>query len=178
MLVRRQITFLLCLTACGVLACAVADEVWAQEPNGRLDRKVASTAVDVFKKALDERWSYRHANNANIDAAILALRNRIDRNEGGILEHELGIELQKILALGIDGHARVSGFSIPAGGRLPFLIEVAGKRYVAIDSQRKSFLADGFPFLTKIDNRSIDDWCDAVLAAVMKGSPQVIIHLT
>ena len=171
----RQIVLLLCVTTCSIPQQAQA------QSNRRLDPKVAATAVDAFKAALNERWSYRHANNADIDAAIVALRNRIDTNSSqdfdrGILEYELGIELQKILALGIDAHASVSGFSFPAAGRLPFLIEVVGKRYVAVDSNRKAFLADGFPFITKIDERSVDDWCAVVSVIVMKGSPQYMRH--
>jgi len=140
--------------------------------------RAAVAAVDTFKAALDERWSYRYANQGHFDAAIAALRTRIingaGQNHGGISQNELGIELQKIIALGIDGHSRVSGFSYPPGGHLPFLIEVSGRRFVAVDPQRKSFLVDGFPFLTKIDGRSISEWCAAAAVVIPKGSPQYI----
>lgn len=176
MYIIRQIVVVIC-----VATWCIGQQARAQDSNRRLEPAIALTALDAFKQALDERWSYRHANKVNIDAAIAALRDRIARphpraSDRGILEYELGFQLQKILALGIDGHAAVSGFSVPAGGRLPFLIEVAGKRYVAVDSQRKAFLADGFPFITKIDDRSVDDWCAVVSVVVMKGSPQYIRH--
>lgn len=136
-----------------------------------LDRNAAAAAVDAFKAALDERWSYRHANRADFDAGIFQLRERI---AGGISQNELGIELQKIISLGIDGHSRVSGFTLPPGGHLPFLVEVSGRRFVALNAERRAFLADGFPFLTKIDGHAIDEWCATASVLVVKGSPQLV----
>jgi hypothetical protein len=66
-----------------------------------LTAQAANSAIDEFKAALDERWSYRYANQANFDAAITSLRGRLG---GDISKDELGLELQKILALGLDGH--------------------------------------------------------------------------
>jgi hypothetical protein len=131
----------------------------------------AANLLDEFKVALDDRWSYRFANNANFAAAIAALRKRV---VAGTNSDELGIELQKIIALGIDGHARVSGYHLPPGGCLPFLIETAGPRFVAVTPQRTGFLADGFPFITRIDGRDIAGWCAAAAALVPKGSPQYV----
>lgn len=86
----------------------------------------------------------RHANNADFGAAIAALRKRI---VAGIASDDFGIELQKIIALGIDGHSGVSGYRLPPGGCLPFLIETTGPRYVAFTPDRRAYLAEGFPFL-------------------------------
>jgi hypothetical protein len=133
----------------------------------------AARALEVFEAALNERWSYRHANNADFAAAIAALRKRIVT---GISSDDFGIELQKIIALGIDGHARVSGYRLPPGGYLPFLIEAVGERFVAFRPERRAFLADGFPFLTKIDGKDIIEWCTSATALVSKGSPQYVRH--
>lgn len=169
MRIKKQIVFVL-----GVIVCSLAQQGLAQsESQPRLEPKAAAGAVDAFKAALDERWSYRYASRADFDAAILLLRKRI---QGGISQNELGMELQKILALGIDGHSGVKGFSFPSGGRLPFLIEVVGQRFVAVDLRRKAFLADGFPFVTKIDKHAVDEWCAAASVLVPKGSPQYIRH--
>ena len=127
--------------------------------------------MEVFQNALNNRWSYRRAKRADFDDAIAALRKRV---VSGISNDEFGIELQKIIALGIDGHSRVSGYRLPPGGCLPFLIEPVGKRFVAFSADRKSFLADGFPFLTKIDGRSVEEWCATAATLVVKGSPQYI----
>jgi peptidase S41-like protein len=163
----RKIVFLM-----PFIACSLALRANAQVATDRaLDPNAAAAAVDAFKAALDERWSYRQANRADFDGAISALRRRI---QGGIRQNDLGIELQKIIALGIDGHSRVSGFSLPPGRRLPFLIEVSGRRFVAVDAERKAFLADGFPFLTRIDGHAIDEWCATASVLVVKGSPQLV----
>jgi hypothetical protein len=56
------------------------------------------------------------------------------------------------------GHAGVSGFTMPPGGYLSFLVEPEGERFVAFRSDRTGFLADGFPYLTKIDGKDVADW--------------------
>jgi len=135
-----------------------------------LTAQAANSAIDEFKAALDERWSYRYANQANFDAAIAALRRHLD---SAISKDELGLELQKILALGIDGHSRVSGYRF-SGGFLPFLIEEAGSNLVAITPDRRSFLADGFPFLIRIDGKNVAEWSAMAATLVPRGSPQYV----
>src|SRR5262245_27206018 len=88
-----------------VVVAVFAVPVLPQVQNQELTPSQANSVLDQFKAALDERWSYRHANNANFDAAILSLRHRL---RSGISKNDLGIELQRILALGIDGHSRVT----------------------------------------------------------------------
>lgn len=136
-----------------------------------LSEGAARAALDAFAALLDERWSYRRANNADFPGAITALRKRIT---GGMSSDDLGIALQTILALGIDGHSKVSGYRLPQGGSLPFLVEPAGDRFVAVTADRAAFLADGFPFLTRIDGREMSAWCAAAAALVPKGSPQYV----
>jgi hypothetical protein len=157
------------------MACSLPCYAGAQQerPISEVNSKTVAKALDAFKAALDERWSYRYANGADFDGAIAALRRRI---KTGITRDEFGIELQKIIALGMDGHARVSGYSLPPGGRLPFLIEPGGERLVAFDPGRKAFLADGFPYLARIDGKDIAEWCAATAVLVPKGSPQYIRH--
>jgi Peptidase family S41 len=130
-------------------------------------------ALDDFAHALDERWSYRHANEADFAGAIAALRTKA---AAGMSIDEFGLELHKIIALGIDGHSGVVGYQLPGMRYLPFLVEPLGERFVAFTPDRNSFLADGFPYITKIDGRNIADWCEAAAVIVPKGSPQYIRH--
>jgi hypothetical protein len=168
----QSIVLALGIIAFNLFTGSVASPGRAQNTtNPLLEPTVSAAAIDAFKAALDDHWSYRHANESDFDRAIAALRKRVERR---ISQNELGVELQKILALGIDGHSRVSGFSLPPGGYLPFLIEVSGRRLVAVEPQRKAFLADGFPFLTKIDGRDVDEWCSTAAVLVVKGSPQLV----
>jgi hypothetical protein len=140
-------------------------------PVANLRPEALRRALDEFSAALNERWSYRRANEANFDAAIDVLRKKID---AGIAPNDFGIELHKILALGIDGHSVVSGYFSPAGGYLPCLIESEDARFIAFKPDRSGFLADGFPYVVKIDGRDIADWCRAAEVFVPKGSPQYI----
>jgi len=130
-------------------------------------------ALEVFQTALDQRWSYRHANRADFGAAIAALREKVAR---GMPIDEFGLELHKIVALGIDGHSGVTGYQLPGTRYLPFLIEPAGDRFVAFTPERTGFVAGGFPYVTKIDGKDVEEWCRAAAVIVPKGSPQYIRH--
>jgi hypothetical protein len=132
-----------------------------------------AAVLDEFQAALDERWSYRHANGADFHAALASLRNKA---RGGSSIDELGLELHKILALGIDGHSGVAGYRIPGDRYLPFLIEPAAGRFVAFAADRTALLEAGFPYVLQIDGRDIADWCRAATVLVPKGSPQYIRH--
>jgi hypothetical protein len=153
------------------LACGLSPEEAVVQDHGTTAPRTLHRALDDFAVALDERWSYRHANRADFDGAIRALRTKID---AGLPTDALGLELQKIIALGIDGHAGVSGYTPPGGAYLPFLIEPHGERFVAFGRERTDFRAEGHPYVTKIDGRDVADWCAAAAALVPKGSPQYV----
>jgi hypothetical protein len=85
-----------------------------------------------------------------------------------------GLDLHKIIAQGIDGHSGVAGYQLPGTRYLPFLLEPNGERSIAFIPDRVAFLADGFPYITKIDGRNITDWCEAAAVIVPKGSAQYI----
>src|SRR5262245_18634872 len=158
----------LVLLSCGPLVAARADDDRAP---GALAPAVISSAIAAMETAFDERWSYRHANEPNFDSAFAALRSR---SAGGMTQDQLGIELQKILALGIDGHSQVSGYQLPPGGKAPFMIESEGYGFVAFDPDHKAFLAPGFPLVRRIDGVDIEAWCARATILVPKGSAQYV----
>src|SRR5262245_53087387 len=123
-IMRRRSSFLV-LT---VLVCLLRGGPASAEADRPLDAATLRRALDEFKAALDERWSYRHANQADFDGAMAVLGRKVG---AGLSADAFGLELQKIIALGIDGHALVSGYELPRGGHLPFLIEPEGERFVA-----------------------------------------------
>ena len=125
--------------------------------------------VDAFAQALRERWAYYKANDANFETSIIKLR----KSEHQLSYNQLGIELQKIVALGIDGHAGVRGYSLP-GKFLPFLIAPSGDKYVAFKPDRSGFLSEGFPFITAIDGQQLSVWINAAKPMVSNGSPQYV----
>jgi hypothetical protein len=145
---------------------------WTEARSDRpLEPAAVERALNVFQSALNDRWSYRHANRANFDSAIAALRAKAG---DGMPVDELGLELHRILALGMDGHSGVVGYRLPGTRFLPFLIEPLGDRFVATATNRSAFLADGFPFVTEIDGRDLGEWCRAAAVIVPKGSPQLL----
>jgi hypothetical protein len=124
---RHSVVTLVAAVACGLLPQGTPAQY------SRTDAQALHRALDDLKAALDERWSYRHFNDADFDGAIGALRKKVD---AGISSDDFGIELQKIIALGIDGHARISGYELPGAGPLPFLVEAEGERVVAVNPAR------------------------------------------
>jgi len=125
--------------------------------------------VDAFAQALGERWAYYKANDVNFEPSLIKLRKSVNQ----LRPNQLGIELQKIIALGIDGHAGVRGYSLP-GKYFPFLIAPSGNQYVAFKQNRSGFLSEGFPFITAIDGRKLSVWINAAKSMVSKGSPQYV----
>ena len=142
----------------------------ASSPAATISKEQAATLVDEFQTTLRQRWSYYPYSAAEIDAAIAALREQIgpDTSFGA-----LALEFQKVIAHGIDGHARVSGWRLD-GGYLPFLIESSGDRFVACTAMRTKFLAEDHPFIVSIDGRPIADWLAGARQLVAKGSPDYV----
>ena len=138
-----------------------------------LDATAVHRALDDFQDALEQRWSYRFASRADFGAPIAALRLRAAT---GMSVDDLGLELHKVLALGIDGHSSVIGYQLPGNRYLPFLIEPDGDRFIAFKPDRTAFLDDGFPYLAQIDGSDTSEWCAAAAVIVPKGSPQYLRH--
>jgi hypothetical protein len=153
--------------------CVVFDTREAKVGASNNDSEQMLVALDSFKSYLEKRWSYHFANNANYKEPISNLLKKI---KSGLSVDEFGVEIEKIIALGIDGHSRVHGYNWPAGRCLPFLVESEGNRFIALNPDRKSFLHSDFPFLTKIDGLPIEEWCRQISVRVPKGSPQWVKH--
>ncbi len=128
------------------------------------------TALDAFQRALNAQWAYRYANDADFDTAINLLRTRMEKNPDVV---NLGVELQKIIAMGIDGHSGIN-FRVEGGEYLPFVIEPLGDRFVAIKPDRSEFLRFHMPYITTIDGIEVEAWCRAASVLVPKGSPQYV----
>ena len=104
-----------------------------------------------------------------LDVALTAARAAVE-----VILHyyndDFDIELSKVLALFIDGHSGVVGGLFP-DGYLPFRIERIGDRYVAFWPDRRDFVDPSYPYLTKVDGMSLDEWRVVLQVMVPKGSP-------
>jgi hypothetical protein len=129
-------------------------------------------AVDALGTAMEQRWSYLAPSRFDHRPVLADVRQRIDR---GITIGEFLVELQRIVAGGIDGHAEVRDWErfLPPG-QLPFLVDSSGDRFVAFRPNRDGFLSDGHPYIESIDGRVIAEWLRAVSAFIADGSPQYV----
>ncbi|UCE41306.1 MAG: hypothetical protein JSV17_18050 [Candidatus Aminicenantes bacterium] len=130
--------------------------------------------LDQFQQELEERFAYLKVHDVDYKSTIQAIR---EQAENGMSLEEFGLELRKVIGLFIDCHAGISGIGYPEG-YLPFQIEPVGERYVAFSPDRTEFVDPLYPFITKIDTQSIDDWCKSLEVIVPKGSPQHIKYRT
>jgi hypothetical protein len=164
----KVIFFAFCISLFGVVLFTSESKVDASDSSENM-----LLALDSFTTYLEKRWSYRFANNANYTDPINNLRQKI---QFGLSIDEFGVEIEKIIALGVDGHSRVRGYNWPPGRCLPFLVESEGDHFIALNPDRKSFLLSDFPFLKKIDGMPIEEWCSQISVRVPKGSPQWLKH--
>ncbi len=131
--------------------------------------QVSHDMVNSFHEQLKLRWAYYPPTKTEIDDQVRQLTEQPADEDSiqGLLE------LQKVIAQGIDGHASVRGWRLN-GRCLPFLIETAGDRYVAVNPNRQAFVDADYPFIDSIDGVSIDDWSQQASELVAKGSPQLV----
>ncbi len=134
--------------------------------------------IDEFKVALCTRWAYLPVRKIELDATIVELSERIEA--GKVESSQFHYELNKIIAKGPDGHARVSS-GAPASPNqryLPFLLEPSvfdgRKRYVAVLPDRSGFVEDDFPFVTTVDDLPLREWIAAASVCNPLGSSQYV----
>jgi len=130
--------------------------------------------LDQFQIELEGRYAYLRFNEPDYESAIRAIR---DIAGDGMSVDEFDIELSKVLALSIDGHGGIGGGRFPVG-YLPFRMERIGNRYIAFWPDRRDFFETSYPYVTKIDGMSMDDWRAALRVIVAKGSPSYTTYFT
>jgi len=128
--------------------------------------------LDQFQAELEGRYAYLRYNEPDYESAIDAIR---EISADGMSVDDFDIELTKVLALSIDGHGGVGGGLFPEG-YLPFRIDRIGSRYIAFWPDRRNFVSTSYPYITKVDGMSIDEWRAALSVIVSKGSPSYQTH--
>lgn len=128
--------------------------------------------LDQFQTELEGRYAYLRYDEPDYESAIQAIR---DISGEGMSVDDFDIELTKVLALSIDGHGTVAGGRFPEG-YLPFRMDRIGTRYIAFWADRRDFVSPSYPFITKIDGKSIDEWRADLSVVVSKGSPSYQTH--
>ncbi len=131
-------------------------------------------ALNDLAALLEENFAYYEANDADYLTAIQELK---DKASQGMDANNFKWEVQKILALSIDGHARVRGLEIPdeLEAYLSFIVApVVGERDIAIHRFGHEFFNEEYPFITHLDGMSIEEWLAKTSFFIPKGSQQLI----
>jgi C-terminal processing protease CtpA/Prc len=129
-------------------------------------------AVNDFQKALEERWAYLKPSDFDHRKMIEGIRAQIG---AGLKSDQLPVELQKVIAQGIDGHAGVIEVEryFPQGF-LPVLLEPSGNQIVAFLPDRSGFVRNTSPYVYEIDGKPIEAWIKAAAIFSPKGSAQYV----
>lgn len=136
-------------------------------------RRVDAVAdLAYLYSVLEGRFSYLKAGNVDYRALFEDL---CDRLPGEVGRGWFGLELQKLLAVFVDGHAAVNARPEPRGF-LPFLTGSVGKSVIAFASDRSAFVDLQRPFLLSMDGLPIREWLMAAGKYVPAGSRQLVLR--
>src|SRR5680860_463312 len=133
-------------------------------------RHEALADIEFLNTELEERFAYLRARPIDYRSLFEALRGRMP-DEVGV--SWLGLELQKVLAHSIDGHAGMNAAPSPVG-YLPFLTRSVGDALVAFQPDRSGPVDHERPYLVAIDGVQVAEWLAAAAAYVPEGSPQLV----
>lgn len=139
--------------------------------------------LEQFRSLLKREWMLSNLNNADFDAAIDAIAREAPK---GMTLAELTNRLQRVLAMGRDGHAAIGQFNLAMqtapGVRPDFLVDLDGDGYTAYlvgpagegaihptFDHRFTPLRPGYPKLLSIDGRPVSEWVRAASPWISKG---------
>lgn len=123
-----------------------------------------------FLGIIRDRFAYADANGYDYQNAVQELLPHVDH---GLPANELGLALYELLANFIDGHIQVNPYLL-ADGFLPFRLELADDRIVAVKTDRSGLLAERCPYLAAIDGVDIDVWLAAAQQIVPIGTEHYV----
>jgi hypothetical protein len=148
-------------------------------------REQAQADLAVLDSLLEHHYAYNDADAVDEHALLAAISAALPER---IRVGDLAMQLQKALALSIDGHApRVSGRTAegareriednpPGTHYFPFELRSTGSRIVAFDAGARSLIDAQYPYVTAIDGLPVADWIDAAQSIIVAGSPQLRWH--
>ncbi len=144
--------------------------------------------LDQFRSLLKNEWILSNLNDADFGAAIDAISRDAP---AGMTIAQLTFRLQRVLAMGGDGHAMIGQFpgalQTVQGKRPDFLIDMNGDGYTAYRVERVAGgsvnpkfehrflpLKEGYPHLLAIDGKPMAEWVRAASRYIYQGpSPGV-----
>jgi len=163
----------------GYFEAELAPGDWRAE---HIRREDARMDLSVLDSLLAHHYAYNDADELDEIAVLRAISDALpDRIRVG----DFAMQLQKALALSIDGHApRISGMRAdgereriednpPGRHFFPFELRSTGSRIVAFDAGSRTLIDPAHPYVTTIDGLSVSEWIDAAQSIVVAGSPQL-----
>ncbi|MGI9627752.1 MAG: S41 family peptidase [Longimicrobiales bacterium] len=141
--------------------------------------------LEVLDSLLSHHYAYNDADELDESAVLEAISAALPE---AIRVGDFAMQLQKALALSIDGHApRIAGLNLagereriednPPGTRfVPFELRSTGSRIVAFDGSTRTLVDPVHPFVAEIDGVPTPEWIDAAQSIIVAGSPQLRWH--
>lgn len=151
-----------------------------------ITREQAQGDLEALDSLLEHHYAYNDADDLD-EKTVLAVISRSlpDRIRVG----DFAMQLQKALALSIDGHApRINGErpdgvreriedNPPGAHYFPFeLRSTGGGRVVAFDATERGLIDEDHPYVLSIDGEFASDWIYAIQSIIVEGSPQLKWH--
>lgn len=152
---------------------------WRAEFMGREEARMDLAVLDSL---LAHHYAYNDADELDEIEVLEAISDALpDRIRIG----DFAMQLQKALALSIDGHApRIAGMKAdgereriednpPGRHFFPFELRSTGSRIVAFDAGTRTLIDPEHPYLAAIDGLPVSEWIDVAQSIVVAGSPQL-----
>ena len=150
-----------------------------------LTREEARRDLIALDSLMTYHYAYNEADNLDETEVLEVISEQLlERMKVG----DFAMQLQKALALSIDGHApRIAGINQigereriednpPGQNYFPFELRSTGSRIVAFDGVNRILIEQEHPYVAKIDGIEISEWIKAAQSIIVDGTPQLRWH--
>lgn len=150
-----------------------------------VSREDARMDLAVLDSLMAHHYAYNDADNLDEVTVLQAVAEHLPER---LRVGDFAMQLQKALALSIDGHApRIAGVSVtgereriednpPGQHYFPFELRSTGSRIVAFDGVQRTLVDPVHPYVGSIDSVSVSDWIEAAQSIIVEGTPQLRWH--
>jgi len=150
-----------------------------------VSQKDARMDLAVLDSLMAHHYAYNDADNLDEVTVLQAVAEKLPER---IRVGDFAMQLQKALALSIDGHApRIAGVNMigereriednpPGQHYFPFELRSTGSRIVAFDGVQRMLIDPAHPYVGSIDSVVVSDWIEAAQSIIVEGTPQLRWH--
>ncbi|MBT3775275.1 MAG: hypothetical protein HOF87_12075 [Gemmatimonadales bacterium] len=151
-----------------------------------ITREQAQGDLQALDSLLEHRYAYTDADELDEETVFAVISDALPER---IRVGDFAMQLQKALALSIDGHApRINGErpdgvreriedNPPGSHYFPFELRSTGAgRIVAFDAEERGLIDEEHPYVLLIDGQFASDWIYSIQDIIVDGSPQLKWH--